>query len=127
MTNRSRLLAAVLAATLVAVPAAPQAHMVTPEDVQARFAQAAGERAANVRTLEALLSSQAATEAAAHLHADLGRIRAGVPSLTDAELRDLAARAESLRADPVAGNNPILIVLAVVGVLFVLLVILIYI
>jgi hypothetical protein len=123
MTHPRRILSAVLAAILVPVPASPQAHVVTADEVHARFATAAGDRADDIRMVETLLATPAAGEAARLLRADLGRVRAGVPSLTDAELRDLAARARQLTMDPVAGANPVIVVLVVIGALFVLLLI----
>ena len=110
-----RFLSAVLALLLVPAPGFAEEHLVTSQDLQARFAHVAAERAENLRTVQAALSSPAAAEAAALLHADLGRIRARVSSLTDEELRDVAARAEALTVDPVAGAHPVLLVLAVIG------------
>ncbi len=115
MAKPHRFLSAVLAMLLVPAPGSAQDHLVTSEDLQARFAAVAAERAENLRTVEAALSSPAAAEAAALVHADLGRVRAGVSSLTDEELRDVAARAKLLTVDPVAGANAVLLVLAVIG------------
>lgn len=78
-------------------------HIVTPDAVQARLSEAASQRAQNVATVQAVLSMPGAREVAASVGADLGRVRAGVASLSDAELTDLAARASALQADPVAG------------------------
>ncbi len=121
MAASRRFLSALLAMVLL-VPAAGSAddHVVTAADIQARFAAATDQRTQDLRTVEAALSSEAAAEAAALLDADLGRIRARASSLTDAELRDVAARASALTVDPVAGANPIIIVLAVIGGIMVL-------
>ncbi len=115
MMIRHRFLSAVLALLIVPAPGAAGEHLVTSADVQARFAAVAEERAGNLRTVRAALATPATAEAAALLHADLGRLRASVSSLTDAELRDVAVRAEALTADPVAGTHPALLVLAVIG------------
>ncbi len=120
MAKPHRFLSALLAMLLVPAPGSAQDHLVTSEDLQARFAAVAAERAENLRTVEAALSSPAAAEAAALVHADLGRVRAGVSSLTDEELRDVAARAKLLTIDPVAGANAVLLVLAVIGAAVVL-------
>jgi hypothetical protein len=121
MAKPRRFRSAVLAMVLL-VPSAGSAqdHLVTAGDIQARFAATTDQRAENLRSVEAALSSPAAAEAAALLHADLGRIRAGASSLTDEELRNVAARANALTVDPVAGANPVLIVLAVIGAIVVL-------
>lgn len=124
MAKRCRFLAALLALLLVPAPGIARDHVVTPADIQARFAEGDAERAGNIDAVFSALSLPAASEAAALLHADLGRIRARVSSLTDEELRDVASRAEALTVDPVAGANPVVLVLAVIGaaaVLFVLL------
>ena len=116
MSKQPRFLSAVLALALVpATTGSAQDHLVTSEDLQARFAGVAAERAENLRTVQAALSSPAAAEAATLVHADLGRIRARVSSLTDEELRDVAARAKLLTVDPVAGAHPVLLVFAVIG------------
>ena len=116
MARRHRLLTAILPMLLlVPAPGSAQDHLVTAADVQARFEAMGGNRAENLRTVEAALSSPAAAEAAALLPADLGRIRARVASLTDEELRDVAARAEALTVDPMAGTHPVLLVFAVIG------------
>lgn len=121
MSTPRRFLSALLAMVLL-VPAAGSAedHLVTAADIQCRFAATADQRAENLRTVDAALASPAAAEAAVLLHADLGRIRARASSLTDEELRDVAARATALTFDPVAGANPVLIVLAVIGGIVVL-------
>jgi hypothetical protein len=48
------------------------------------------ERNARVQAVTQVLSSEAAAWVAAHLHLDLGAARGRVPTLSDAELRDLA-------------------------------------
>ena len=52
-------------------------HIVTPDAVQSRLSEAAAPRAQNVATVQEVLSTPIALEAAATLGADLGRVRAG--------------------------------------------------
>jgi hypothetical protein len=98
----------VLAAALVVIisavagPAAAQ-HIVPAEAAQARLAEAAAQRAHQLAVVDAVLASPEAEAAASSLGQDTRRLRAVVPALGDSELRDLAARAEALQADPVAG------------------------
>jgi hypothetical protein len=114
------------AAAILILPAAHAAadHIVTPDAVQSRLSEAATQRAQNVATVQELLSTPAALEAAASVGADLGRVRTGVASLSDAELSDLAARASALQSDPVAGaltsNQRLLVTIALVLIVIIL-------
>ncbi len=80
--------------------------------------------AAEHRHARALLSTTAAEQAAGRVGADLGRVRQALPALTDAEARDLAARAAALDRDPAAGllgtlTDLLVLVLLVVLILLV--------
>jgi hypothetical protein len=100
-------------------------HIVTPDAVQSRLSEAAAQRAQDLATMQDVLSTPLAQEAAASVGADLDRVRAGVGTLSDPELRDLAARASVLQGDPVAGamdrNMRLLIMAALILVVIVLL------
>ncbi|HEX6737452.1 MAG TPA: hypothetical protein VF310_04165 [Vicinamibacteria bacterium] len=89
--------------TSFVAPARAQQHVVSPEAAQARVAEAAAQRARQLAAVDAVLASPEAVAAAASLGQDAQRLRAAVPALSDQELRDLAARAEALQGDPVAG------------------------
>src|SRR5262245_42829429 len=78
-------------------------HLVPPATSGARLAAAASQRQQDLQDVQEVLSSPAAARAATALGRPLERLRAGAPTLADGELRDLAARARSLRADPAAG------------------------
>ncbi len=97
---------AILTAT-AALMAAPnlfaEDHLVTPQVMQQRLAEAAVERQADLAAVDQALASPLAQAAAAQVGADLGGLRQAVPSLSDEELRDLATRASLLNTDPVAG------------------------
>lgn len=97
-----------LMAALIAVPAGAE-HVATPEAIQARLLSTTEARTRNVDTLVSWASSHGVDA------------RPAVARLSDAELADLAARAEQLRTDPVAGDSPFLIVMAAVGVLLIVL------
>jgi hypothetical protein len=115
------------AAAILFLPAAHAAagdHIMTPDAVQSRLSETATQRAQNVATVQEVLSTPIAAEAAASVGADLDRLRAGVPMLSDAELSDLAARASVLQTDPVAGltrNQRLLVTIALVLVVIILL------
>lgn len=78
-------------------------HLVTTDAARARLAEAEAARQGNLALVDRALSSPEAASAARAVGADLDDVRHAVPTLTDAELRDVAARAAALQADPVAG------------------------
>ena len=78
-------------------------HLVTTDAALARLAEAEAARQGNLALVDRALSSPEAASAARAVGADLDDVRRAVPTLTDAELRDVAARAAALQADPVAG------------------------
>jgi hypothetical protein len=102
---RKSLAAAVMA--VVALVAADrvfaQEHLVTTTAAQARLAAAEDARQHDLALLDAVLSTPEAVAAAKAVGADLDGVRRAAPTLSDAELRDLAVRAAALQADPVAG------------------------
>jgi hypothetical protein len=114
------------AAAILSFPAdrAAAEHIVAPDAVQARLTEAASQRAQDLATVQEVLSTPLAQEAATSVGADLARVRAGVGTLSDAELRDLATRASVLQGDPVAGamdrNMRLLIMAALILVVILL-------
>jgi hypothetical protein len=78
-------------------------HLVTPEAARDRVLDAAAQREQSLGALDSVLSTPAAAGAAASMGADASRLRAALPTLSDAEIADLATRANALQADPVAG------------------------
>ena len=115
------------AAAILSLPAGRAAagdHIVTPDAVHSRLSEAAAQRAQNVATVQEVLSTPIAAEAAATLGADLGRVRAAVGQLSDSELSDLASRASALQGDPVAGartrNQQLLITIALILIVIIL-------
>ena len=115
------------AAAFLSLPAGHVAagdHIVTPDAVQSRLSDAAAQRAQNIATVQDVLSTPIAVEAAGSVGADLSRVRAGVAQLSDAELSDLAARANVLQSDPVAGalnsDQRLLVTIALVLIVIIL-------
>lgn len=90
-------------ASLVAGQAMAADHVVSPEAAQQRMQDAAAAREQGLATLDRALSSPEAARAAASVGADTGALRAALPTLSDAEIADLAQRAAALDTDPVAG------------------------
>ena len=89
--------------TLVAGQALAEDHLVTREAAQERVLDAAAQRDRSLATIDAVLSIPEAVQAAEGLGADTRQLRAALPTLSDAEIADLAARAAALQSDPVAG------------------------
>lgn len=98
-------MALALAAGLLVAPesARAQEHLVSPEIVDARLVQSTAQRGRDVAVLDAALDGPVAARAAATIGADLDGVRRAIPALSDADLRDLAQRAQALSADPAAG------------------------
>jgi hypothetical protein len=101
--RKSLAVLAVLTALLAADRASAQNHLVTPQAAEARVAEAEAARQSDLALLDGVLSFPEAAAAARAVGADLDDVRRAAPTLSDAELRDLAARAAALQADPVAG------------------------
>lgn len=110
---------------LFAEPASAQDHLVTPRAADERLQQAAAGRQGDQHALDAVLQSPQAARAIEALGQDAGRLRAGVAALSDGELRDLAARARALQADPAAGLsgdvNQLLIIFLIVAIVILVL------
>jgi hypothetical protein len=90
-------------ASLVAGQATAGDHVVSTETAQQRLLEAAADRERSLATLDRALSSPEAARAAATVGADTNALRAALPTLSDAEIADLALRAAALDTDPVAG------------------------
>ncbi len=95
--------AAAVAAILSAPPAFSQDHLLGRDTAQSRLAAAGAERQHELDAVDRVLATPEAARAASSVGVDIAAVRATVPSLSDAELADLSARAAALEADPVAG------------------------
>jgi hypothetical protein len=129
MNSMRKSLAVLAAAAAIlsfpALNAAAGDHVATPDAVQSRLEGAAAQRAQDLTVVQDVLATPLAAEAASSVGADLNRVRAGVSTLSDAELSALAARASVLQADPVAGamdrNMRLLVMIGLILVIIVLL------
>jgi hypothetical protein len=83
--------------------ATPGSHLVTPDLVQARLLEASADRERNLATVEAFLASPEGQAGLGAVGVTSARVRGSLPTLSDAELQDVAARAAALQTDPVAG------------------------
>jgi hypothetical protein len=92
-----------VASLLLAGAASADDHLVPAETAGAELRTAAASRQANLAALDRFLSTAEAGRAATSLGVDLRQLKSGPAALSDAELRDLAARASALGTDPPAG------------------------
>ena len=112
-----------VAATLLSCPAGFAAdHIAAPDAIQARLAETAVQRTQDLAAVDSVLATPLAQEAAASVGADISVVRAAVPSLSDAELADLSARAAALQADPVAGMDRTMRLLIMIGLILVIII-----
>jgi hypothetical protein len=90
-------------ASFVAGQAMAGDHVVSPAAAQQRLQEASAERERGLATLDQALANPEIARAAATVGADASALRAALPTLSDAEIADLAQRAAALDTDPVAG------------------------
>jgi len=98
-------------------------HVVTRQAADARLAEAAASRSADIATLGRTLATPQAERVARLLGTDAATVRGALASLDDQEAHDLALRAAALQADPVAGLssdvNTLLIIFLIVAIVIV--------
>ena len=104
-----RITAACVLATFFAVPQdlkaeAMAAHVVSTAELQKAAVAATQSREQNLKTLRDFVSSEKAVKAIKGAHLDPRQVKNAVASLNDAELAQLAARADKAKADFAAGE-----------------------
>jgi hypothetical protein len=104
-----RVTAACVLATFFAVPQnlkaeAMAAHVVSTADLQKAAVAATQTREQNLKAVQAFVSSEKAVKAIKDAHLDPQQVKNAVASLNDAELAQLAARANKAQADFAAGD-----------------------
>ncbi len=126
-THCLAVLALVAAGSLAAgsaTAAQTQTHVVSTENARTALVQANVQRTADLAKLDALLSSPAATTAA-RKGLDVAAARQALPTLSNAELRDLAMRAQALERDPASGlskdANDLLVIFLIVAIVILVL------
>jgi hypothetical protein len=119
-------LSIVLAVAIVVAPFPVAAEGIDGRDPSATAADvAASDAAANLLKVAGLLSTRIAREAASSRGLDTGRLRAGLRTLSDDKLRELAPRAVAANAQSSGGggSKKTLIIVGVVVLAVVLLVV----
>lgn len=81
-----------------------QDHVVSPNEIQKDLAASSAARAANQQQLDRFLSSREARKAMQSAHINYVQVTNAVSMLSDAEVAQLAARADQAQKDFAAGN-----------------------
>ena len=102
-----------------------QAHVVSPAELQKETVAATEARQRNIETVQQFLSTPVAEKGLKAAHIDLQQVKQGVSSLSDAELAQLASRADKAQADFAAGrlsDRDLLIILIAIAALILIIV-----
>ncbi|HTR66350.1 MAG TPA: PA2779 family protein [Terriglobales bacterium] len=124
----ARAVIACILVTIFAVPGSLMAqaaeHVVSPADLRAQLVGAAQARQHNLDTVRQFLSSERAQKALRSAHMNPEQVTKSVASLSDAELAQLAARADKAQANFAAGTlddrDLILIILAIAALILII-------
>ena len=122
---------AVVACGLMTVFAVPQslmaqatAHVVSPSEMQSQMRASAQARQRNLETVRNFFSSSEAVKAMKTAHVNPEQVKTSVASLSDAELANLASRAEKAQANFAAGSldtrDLVLIILGMVALILII-------
>lgn len=121
-----RLVTACILSTVFAVPQSlmAQAHVVSPSEMQSQVVASSQVRQQNIEKVRSLFSSAEAERALQSSHISAEKVKAAVATLDDADLAQLAARADKAQHDMAAGSfsNRDLLIL-IIGVAVVVLII----
>lgn len=102
------------------------AHLVSPAQLQQQVQDATAARQKNIAALTQFLSSSAATQAMQSHHIGTQQVKDAIPTLSDAELAELSARAAHAQQEFAAGslsNNDLLIIILILVVVILIAVI----
>jgi c-di-GMP-related signal transduction protein len=124
-----RVLTACVLVTIFSVPqnllAQAAGHVVTSSEMQKAVVDASRVRQQNLDTLREFFSSERAQRALKVAHADPEEVKKAVASLSDAELAQLASRAQKAQADFAAGrlsDRDLIIILIAIAALILIIV-----
>jgi len=130
--NRKQIVRTLIVSVLVAPNAVPSSifaqtsdHVVSPADLQRATVDASREREQNRASLNSVFSSEKAQNALKSAHINPEQVKTAVASLSDAELAQLASRANKGQADFAAGNisdRDLLVILVCVAALVLIIV-----
>jgi len=117
------LLMSVPADALAAAPA--QDHLVSPNAMQKQMADSAAARQKNIETVRDFLSSPIADRAMRDAHYSPEQVKSAIPSLSDQELANLAARSSDAQQKFAAGalSRPALAIIVIALVVLIVVII----
>lgn len=123
-----RALTACVLATIFTIPqnllAQTVEHVVSSSELQKAAVDASRVRQQNLDTLKEFFSSDRAQRALKAAHTDPEQVKKAVASLSDAELAQLASRAQKAQADFAAGNlsdrDLIIILILIAGLILII-------
>jgi hypothetical protein len=120
-------LTACILATIFTVPPSlmAQTHVVSSSDLQKEVLAATQARQRNLEKVRGFFSSEVAQKALKSAHMDAERVKHAVSTLSDAELAQLAARADKAQADFAAGtlsDRDLIIILVAIAALILIIV-----
>lgn len=99
-------------------------HVVSPSEMQKAVMDASRERQKNLDTLKEFFSSDQAQRAFKATHTNPEQVKKAVASLSDAELAQLASRAQKAQTDFAAGHlsdrDLIIILIAIAGLILII-------
>ena len=106
LRQSARVVIACVLVTIFSVPPSllAQIHVVSPTDLQKEILNASQRRELNVEKVRQFFSSEMAQKALKTAHMNPEQVKTGVTSLSDAELAQLASRADKAQADFAAGT-----------------------
>jgi hypothetical protein len=106
LRQSARVVIACILVTVFSIPPSllAQSHVVSPADLQKELISATQRREVNVEKVRQFFSSKVAQKALKTAHMNPEQVKTGVASLSDAELAQLAARADKAQADFIAGT-----------------------
>jgi tyrosyl-tRNA synthetase len=124
-----RALTACVLATIFTIPqnhlAQAAEHVVSSSELRKAAVDASRVRQQNLETLKQFFSSERAQRALKAAHTDPEQVKTAVASLSDAELAQLASRAEKAQADFAAGHlsdRDLIIILVIIAGLILIIV-----
>jgi hypothetical protein len=123
-----RALTACVLATIFAIPqnllAQAAQHVVSSSELKKAAVDASRERQQNLDTLKEFFSSERAQRALKAAHTDPEQVKKAVAGLSDAEVAQLASRAQKAQADFAAGNlsdrDLIVILILIAGLILII-------
>jgi hypothetical protein len=101
-----------------------QTHVVSSAELQKATVAATAARERNIETVQRFLSTPAAEKGLKAAHIDAQQVTQGISSLSDAELAQLATRANKAQADFAAGHlsdrDLLLILIAIAALILII-------